>query len=147
MIDKKFIGREYPETIFEVEKVKIREFARAIGDNNPIYYDEKAAEEAGFSGLAAPPTFGITLEVGVWLFDILAELKVDLKKLLHGSQEYEYFQPVQSGDKITGKSVITDIFEKTGKRGIMDFVVLETTYTNQHGQKALHEKCIFVVQR
>jgi acyl dehydratase len=66
---------------------------------------------------------------------------------LHGSQEYEYFQPVQSGDTITGKSVITDIFEKTGKRGTMDFVVLETTYTNQHGQKVLHEKCIFVVQR
>lgn len=147
MIGKGIKGKEYPEKKYEIEKGKIREFARAIGDKNPIYYDEAAFRDAGFSGLPAPPTFAITMAIGFGLFDILAELKVDMAKLLHGSQGYEYFQPVQSGDTVTGKTIITDVFEKSGKSGTMDFVVLETTFINQNGQKVLHEKCVFVVHR
>ena len=147
MIDKNVVGREFPETSFEIEKGKIREFVRAIGDKNPVYCDEEASQKAGFTGLAIPPTFPTVMTNASGLVSVLEDLKVDMAKLLHGSQEYEYIQPIQSGDTITCKMKITDVFEKSGRSGVMDFVVLETTYVNQNGQTALRDKCTFVLRR
>ncbi|MFH1625856.1 MAG: MaoC family dehydratase N-terminal domain-containing protein [Pseudomonadota bacterium] len=138
MIDKSVIGKEYPEFSFEVEKGKVREFARATGDKSPVFYDEKAAKEEGFQGLALPPTFATVFTMAGGLMNImLDDLKMNLAKLLHGGQQYEYFKPIKPGDTITGKVKIANVFEKTGKAGTMDFVVLETTYTNQNGEKVL----------
>lgn len=139
MLDKSLIGKEYPEFTFEVEKCKIKEFARAIGDNSAIYLDEKAAKEAGYEGLAIPPTFPtLFANFGGSMNVILDDFKLDLARILHGGQQYEYFGKIKPGDKVTGKSKVTNIFEKTGKSGgTMDFIVMETTYTNQNGEKVL----------
>jgi len=148
VIGKNVIGREYPEFSYEVEKVKIREFANAIGDKNPVYYDEKAANEEGFKGLALPPSFPIVFSLAGGLMTVVLEdLKVDLVKALHGGQQYEYFKPVKPGDIVTGKIRIADVFEKTGKAGTMDFIIIETTYTNQNGEKVLVDTNTLIQRR
>ena len=65
------------------------------------------------------------------------DLKLDLARILHGGQQYEYLKPIKPGDIVTGKVKIADAFEKQGKSGTMDFIVMETTYTNQNGEKVL----------
>lgn len=148
MVDKSIIGREYPEFAFEVEKGKIREFARAIGDKNPLYYDEKAAREAGFEGLALPPSFPTVFSnFGGTMGVLLDDLKLDLAKILHGGLQYEYFKPVKPGDILRGKVKVANVFEKAGKSGTMDFIVMETTYTNQNGEKVLVDTSTLIQRR
>lgn len=148
MMDKSFIGKELPDQIFEVEKGKIREFATAIGDKNPVYHDEDAARAAGFEGLAIPPTFPTVFAMtrGM-LMSLIKTMKIDLSKLLHGGQDYEYISPVKPGDVITGKTKIADIFEKSGKGGTMDFIIVDTIHNNQTGQTVLKDRCTIVVRR
>ena len=89
---------------------------------------------AGYRALPAPPTFPMVLDMeGTELLPVLALLKMDIARILHGSQEFEYFAPICAGDSITVTSRIVDIFDKKG--GALDFVVMENTYSNQQGDQ------------
>lgn len=133
MIDKKHIGLELEPLIVEVEKGRLRFFAKATGQKDRIYLDDDAAKAAGFPNLPAPPTFMFSLELEsptpFKIFDILG---VDLNRILHGEQSFTYRKPICAGDTITLKSRIVDIFDK--KNGAMEFIVQTTTATNQHGE-------------
>ncbi len=145
MLDRGLIGREYPPYSYEVEKGKIREFARAVGEKNPIYYDEKAVEKMGYDGLVAPPTFGTVFFVaGNLMYDIIKDLRADLVKMLQTGQEYEYLKPIHPGMIITARTRVADIFTKESKTGSMDFVLVETDYSDQAGEKVLVEKLTVV---
>ena len=134
MIDKRFIGHEFETFETVVEKGRLRFFAKAIGETNPIYLDEKVAQEAGYRSLPAPPTYPFVLDMdGPELLPILKLLNMDIAGVLHGSQEFEYAQPICAGDRITVKSRIADIFDKKG--GAMEFVVTASSYTNQNGDE------------
>jgi acyl dehydratase len=132
-VDKSYIGRTSEPIVMHVERGKIREFARAIKDDDPLYFDEAYAEkEAG--GIVSPITF---LQTATHWDDGRGRVRVpfDLKRVLHGEQEYEFLAPIHAGDVLTVVSRIADIYEKPGKRGgSMNFAVTETTYTNQRGQ-------------
>ena len=130
MIDKSWIGNNTCQLEVEVEKGQLRFFAKAVGETNPIYTDESAAQAAGYRSLPAPPTFLFSLNLAQP--DPLArylEMGIDLAKLLHGSQLFEYFAPICAGDRIRLESTITDIAEKKG--GALELVVEETTARNQ----------------
>jgi acyl dehydratase len=131
-VDKRHIGKTSEPVVMHVERGKIREFATAIKDDDPLYFDETyAAKDAG--GIMPPVTFLQT--VGHW-DDGRGRVRVpfDLKRVLHGEQEYEFLAPIYVGDVLTVVSRIVDIYEKPGKRGgSMNFAVTETTYTNQRG--------------
>jgi acyl dehydratase len=132
MLDTSKIGHQFPAFTAEVEKGRLRFFAKAIGETNPIYTDETAASEAGYRSLPAPPTFAMSLDMdGPELLPVLGFLKMDIARILHGSQDFEYLAPICAGDRITVTSGITDIFDKKG--GALEFVVMENTYTNQDG--------------
>jgi len=132
MLDQSFIGYELPSFTADVEKGRLRFFAKAIGETNPIYTDEDAAVKAGYRTLPAPPTFAMVLDMDTpELMPLLGLLKMDIGRILHGSQEFEYFQPIYAGDQITVTSKVVDIFDKKG--GALDFVVTENSYTNQDG--------------
>jgi acyl dehydratase len=61
---------------------------------------------------------------------------MDLKRVLHGEQEFEYLKPIYAGDVLTAVTKVADIYEKTGSRGgKMTFVVMDTEFTNQKGEK------------
>ncbi len=145
MVEKSIIGKEFPESSFEVEKGKIKEFARAIGDPNPLYRDEAAAKKEGLDGLALPPTFGTVFSLSgeTSLLDMLTELNINIAKVLHGGQEYIFINPIKPGDTVTGKTVITDVIDK----GKMDLVIMETEYVNQNGTPVLKDKSTIVVRR
>jgi acyl dehydratase len=131
-------GKEFPPFDMPVERGKIREFADAIGDDNPIYSDPAYASGTEFGGILAPPTF--TATKAFWRpAGIVSELTgLDPRFRLHGEEEYEYFHPVLAGEVLTCKSKVTQVYEKPGQRGgRMTFVVLEFSFYNQKGEMAL----------
>jgi len=132
-VDRSYVGKTGVPVQMHIERGKIREFARAIKDDDPVYFDEEhARREAG--GIMPPLTFLQT--VALW-DDGRGRPRplLDLRRVLHGEQEFEYLGPIYAGDALTAVSRIADIYEKTGKRGgTMTFVVTETEFTNQRGE-------------
>ena len=127
-IDRSLIGVWGPPSTMKIEWGKIREFAKAVKDPNPVYQDEATC--------VAPPTFLMT--IAHWIGDLgqtRSAVKLDYRRLLHGEQEFEYVRPVRPGDVLTFRSRTKDVFEKAGKRGgKMLFVIGETEFTNQRGE-------------
>jgi len=130
MVDKNWIGKNTSQLKVKVEEGQLRFFAKAVGETNPVYTDEAAAQAAGYRSLPAPPTFLFSLNLAHP--DPLAryiEMGIDLARLLHGNQQFDYFLPICAGDRIRLESTVVDIFTK--KNGALEFVVEETTATNQ----------------
>ena len=131
--DRSYIGKTGEPVTMHIERGKIREFAKAIKEDDPLYFDEEyARHEVG--GIMSPVTFLQT--VALW-DDGRGRPRVpmDLKRALHGEQEFEFLMPIFAGDSLTAVSRITDVFEKAGKRGgTMTFVVTDTEFTNQRGE-------------
>jgi acyl dehydratase len=133
MLDKSKIGHVFPSFTTAVEKGRLKFFAKALGETNPVYTDEAAAIKAGYRSLLAPPTFTAVLDQESPNFlPVLDLLGIDIAKILHGSQAFEYFAPICAGDTIRVEGRISDIFDKKG--GALEFVVMESRYTNQDGQ-------------
>jgi len=131
-VDKNFIGYEFPPVTLPVEEGRLRFFAKAIGETGEINTDKEAAIEAGYGSVVAPPTFGFALELERKNpFDIMEFLNIDMGKVLHANQSFDYYAPIVAGDKITVKRKITDIFDKKG--GALTFVEWETTFINGSG--------------
>ena len=128
MIDSSVVGKEYPTYQFEVEKGRIRAFAEAIGDENPLFVDTEHAQSTRMAGVIAPPTFATCFRDGE--FTILMDLKVDLRKLLHGTQEYEFHLPIRPGDILTCAPSISAVKSKETKKGRMDFLTTQVKITN-----------------
>ena len=132
-VDRSNIGRTGEPVTMYIERGKIQEFARAIKDDDPLYFDEEYAKrQAG--GIMPPVTFLQT--VAVW-DDGAGHPRppIDLRRALHGEQEFEFLKPIFAGDVLTAVSRITDVYEKAGRRGgPMMFVVAETGFTNQRGE-------------
>ena len=99
MVDKSTVDANRGLNVMPIEWSKVREFARAIRDPNPVYYDpELAQKECG--GIPVPPTF---LQAGSWFWHgrqvDAATLDVfDMRRILHGEQEFEFLKPVLVGD-------------------------------------------------
>ncbi|MES3000798.1 MAG: MaoC family dehydratase N-terminal domain-containing protein [Pseudomonadota bacterium] len=132
MIDRKHIGRTFAASHADVEKGRLRFFAKAIGETNPVYTDEAAAHGAGYTSLPVPPTFLFSLEMEkpdpfAWL----GEVGMDLTRILHGEQGFTYHHPACAGDTLTFESRIEDIYDK--KNGALSFVVKAVKVSNQHG--------------
>ena len=145
MIDRSHIGREFGVHTADIEKGRLRFFAKATGETNPIYFDEDAAKAADLPTLPAPPTFLFSMDMEVpEPFGILSVLNVDLGKVLHGNQAFEYFKDVYAGDAITFRSEITDIFDKKG--GALEFIDVKTRATNQQGDLVAEMARTFVVR-
>ncbi len=145
MIDKQFIGYEVPPTLWDVEKGRIRFFAQVIGATDPIYFDASAAQAAGYRNVVAPPTFifGAESDSGV-LMTLLDTLKIDLRKVLHGEQRFDYHAPVCAGDTLRFQTRVADIYDKKG--GALEFVVNDTRVTNQLGEHVADLHSVIVVR-
>jgi acyl dehydratase len=128
--DRSALGVESAPMSYDVEKGAIRKFAEAIGDEDPIYYDEKAAQVAGFKTIVAPPTFLCTFRA-----QELPDLKMQFGRVrLNGGNEYEYSKPIYAGDTITLTAKYAEVSERSGRTGNMVFVITELTFKNQHGE-------------
>jgi acyl dehydratase len=115
-----------------VTRSRLRFFAKATGQTDPVFLDLEAARRAGYPDLPVPPTFyfGVDLEVPAAI-EQLVELGVDLRAVLHGEQKFTYHAMAYAGDELSSSAVVTDVYEKKG--GALKFLVIEVPIVNQHG--------------
>ena len=124
------IGVESEAVTYDVERGAIRKFAEAIGDDNPLYVDEEAARKSRYGGLIAPPTFMRSMSAG----RSRATVQSPYPAALDGGSEWEYFEPVRPGDRISVTMKVSQMFEREGRLGNMLFIIRETSYVNQFGK-------------
>jgi acyl dehydratase len=125
VIDRAHIGRTWPPWEVEIERGRLRLFAKAIGETRPIYTDECAAQAAGYRSIVAPPTFAYCLLADSPSgSDYLPEVGIPITQVLHGEQEYTFHQIMCAGDRLRVTRRVADIYEKKG--GALEFVVFES---------------------
>lgn len=143
MADKNDIGKVGKPITIRIEAGKIREFAKSIKDPNPVYYNEAVAKSE-IGGVMPPPTFLMTLahwDEG----EGRPHVQMDLRRVLHGEQDFTYLKPVYAGEMLTAVTKVTDVYEKTGGRGgTMTFVVMDTDFTNQKGEKVAISRSVTI---
>jgi acyl dehydratase len=125
------IGKTYEPTTYAVGREKIREYAAAVGETNPLHHDVEAARAAGYADVVAPPMFAVVFSsraVGPALFD--PEVGLNFAMMVHGGQEFRWGPLVVAGDEITTEASVRDISE----RGGMGFYVFESVSKNQDGE-------------
>jgi acyl dehydratase len=138
-LDPSFVGRKGGRARIVIERSATANFARAVKDTNPVYFDSGAAEAAGLHGMPVPPTFLI----GAVNWGAFAELQPDdpgenpmgavVKEyarqgglLLHGEQGFTYERALRVGDVLDAETEVVETYEK----GSMTFTVCETRYTD-----------------
>lgn len=145
MIDMQWIGHEFRSSDMAIERGRLRFFAQAIGETNPVYTDVEAAHAAGYSDLPAPPTFLFAAELDSGaMFERLDAMAIPLGKLLHGEQGFEYFAPVVAGDTVTVRTRVADIYVK--KNGALEFVEMLARVSNQRGEHVASLRSLTVVR-
>ncbi|HVY85903.1 MAG TPA: MaoC family dehydratase N-terminal domain-containing protein [Caulobacterales bacterium] len=146
MLDKTKIGAETEEREIAVEAGMLRLFCQAIGETNPIYLDDSAARKAGYPAIPAPPTYASVLaNLAPPKADlVLSVLGADLGRMLHGEQGFTQHKPIFVGDRIRLKQRIADIYDKKG--GALEFVVLETSVTNQDDELCATMRTVAVLR-
>ena len=133
-VDDSAKGKTYEPHVYEVGREKIREYAYAVGEDNPIYFDRDAATDAGFRDVPAPPMFAVVYSAGSLGPAVLdPEVGIDLALMVHGGQEFVWGEPVCSGDAITTTTTVGDIYERDGK----GFYVFESMSLNHGGQEVV----------
>jgi acyl dehydratase len=125
------VGKAYPPVSYAVGREKVREFAAAVGEENPLHHDLDAAREAGYADVVAPPMFAVVFggrAMAPALFD--PEVGIDFSRMVHGGQEFVWGPPVVAGDEIATEVEVKDVSE----RGGLQFFVFESRSTNQDGE-------------
>jgi acyl dehydratase len=125
------VGKTYPLVSYAVGREKVREFAAAVGEENPLHHDLDAAREAGYADVVAPPMFAVVFggrAMAPALFD--PEVGIDFSRMVHGGQEFVWGPPVVAGDEIATEVEVKDVSE----RGGLQFFVFESRSTNQDGE-------------
>jgi acyl dehydratase len=128
-------GKSYPPTLYAVGREKVKEYALAVGETNPLYLDHEAARAAGYVDVVAPPMFAVVYcgaAMGPALFD--PEIGINFALLVHGGQEFKWGPLVVAGDEIETTVSVKSITERVGN----GFYVFESVSTNQDG----HTVCV-----
>jgi acyl dehydratase len=131
-VNTQAIGKTYAPVVYSVGREKIREYARAVGETNPVHLDVEAARAAGYQDVVAPPMFAVVFSapsVGPPIFD--PDIELNFAMMVHGAQEFEWGSLVVAGDEITTTTSIKDISEKDGR----GYYVFESISTNQRGEQ------------
>ena len=125
------IGKTYPAVSYAVGREKVREYAWAVGETNPVYVDLDAARAAGYADVVAPPMFAVVYAgraVSPALFD--PEVGINFANMLHAGQEFEWGPVVVAGDEISTVTSVRDI----SQRGGMGFYEIVTESRNQRDE-------------
>ena len=126
------MGKVFEPVTYAVGREKVREYARAVGETNPLHLDVEAARAAGHRDLVAPPMFAVVYAspaVMPALFD--PEVGIDFARMVHGAQEFAWGPLVIAGDEITTECELVEESE----RGGMGFFTFETRSLNQDGAR------------
>ena len=124
------VGKRYPPVVYAVGREKVKEYAFAVGETDPVHLDVEAARAAGHRDVVAPPMFAVVYSgpaVAPAIFD--PDVGLDFARMVHGGQEFRWGPLVVAGDEITTEASVKDISERAGN----GFYVFETRSTNQDG--------------
>ena len=124
------IGKTFAPVVYAVGREKIREYAAAVGETNPVHLDPDAARAAGYADVVAPPMFAVVYagrSVMPALFD--PDVGINFSMMVHGGQEFRWGPVVVAGDEITTTTTVKDLAD----RGGMGFYVFESVSKNQRG--------------
>lgn len=127
---KRLVGLESAAMTYEVEQGHIRRFAEAIGDPNPLWTREVVARKSRYGGIIASPTFLRTCPAG----SFPQPVRSPFARNLDAGSEWEYFEPVRLGDRITAQQQLAEVSERESRLGSMVTMARETRYVNQLGQ-------------
>jgi hypothetical protein len=144
MLDRKFIGYEFEPSEYTIPRWKVTQFANAIRDTNPIYYDLEEAKKQGYRDIPIPPTF-IARMTYSGKKNFYATLGIDYKNLLDGGRELIYYSQCVAGDTIEYQTKVENIIEKEGKRGKMDIVTAKTRGKNKRTNQNVFDAIITLV--
>jgi len=145
VIDRKYIGHVEPAFEVLVEKGRLRFFAKATGQTDPVYTDDAVALAAGHPALPVPPTFLFCLEMEAPDPAAIRNLLgMDYRRLLHGEQGFVYERMAYAGDVLRFEQSIEDIYDK--KNGALEFVVRKTIVTNQRGESVAQLRTVSVLR-
>ncbi len=146
-INRGVLGKEYPPYAVTVERGKVKEFARAIGDLNRFYLDDAVGAASQWGDIIAPPTFAIAFRSDeADSAALLRDLGVDISRILHGEQEFELYGQIRPGQTYLCRTKVVDIYEKTGRSGPMAFVVRETAVTDRTNEIVVRMRQTTVVR-
>ncbi len=135
---KQHIGKIDPPHVREVERGAIRRYADAVGNDNPLYFDEEYASESRYGTIIAPPGFfgwsmqSVPSSEGI-IGLMTAMINAGYYRILDGGMSYEFFLPVREGDIMIASPKVKDVTAKEGKSGTMMICDFETSYFNQNG--------------
>jgi acyl dehydratase len=130
-VNTEAIGKTYEPVTYAVGREKIREYASAVGETNPLHHDLEAARAAGYADLVAPPMFAVVYSgraVMPGVFD--PEVGINFLRMVHGAQEFRWGPVVVAGDEVTTTASVKDVSERAG----LGFYVFESVSENQRGE-------------
>ncbi len=137
------VGKTFTPTVYAVGREKIREYAHAVGETNPLHLDLGAARAAGYADLVAPPMFAVVYggpALMPALFD--PEVQMDFARMVHGGQEFQWGSLVIAGDEITTTLTAKEIYERDGR----GYYIFESTSVNQGGEQVLRGTWTHIVR-
>lgn len=118
------IGQSFKPFTFVIEQSKIDELMLALRDDNPQF------KGLGSGRTPVPPTFlSTSIQTLVNGQNPVDALGVNRRRALHAGQEYEYLEPIFIGDRLTGRTILSDVVEKQGRAGRMRYLTLETRFS------------------
>jgi acyl dehydratase len=143
-LDASFVGRSYPPSrAYEVGREKIREFADAIGDPDPVYRDADAARAAGYLDVIAPPTFAIVVTMPAQEALVCdPDLGLDYSKVVHREQSFQQHRPIRAGDRLVTTVHVDDIRTAAGS----DLLTTRCEVSTEAGEPVLTARAVIVAR-
>jgi len=143
MMDRSRIGFATAPTRVAVDAWRVKLFCQAIGETDPVHWDDEVARAAGHRACPAPPTFLKAVEGEHYASAALLRLlQVPLAGVLHAEQSFEHLAPVHVGDVVEVSRRVDRIFDR--KDGALTFIVVDTDYRVDGRVAALSTQTILV---
>ena len=130
-IKTKAVGKTFPTTLYAVGREKVKEYALAVGETNPLHLDHEAARSAGYADVVAPPMFAVVYSAPAMapaIFD--HDVGMNFALMVPGGQEVRWGPLVVAGDEIETTVTVKSIDERDGR----GYYVFESVSKNQRGE-------------
>ena len=148
---QQWANRTYPSVAFTVDARDIAKFAHAIGADDPVHVDRRAALAAGYRDVVAPALFPYVIRMQAYNLVDRDRLEPDgspsddvpplpTRRAMAGETSVELGARVVAGDVITVDKRLVGMHEKVGRSGPLVFVDMEFTFTNQHAAMVARER-------
>jgi acyl dehydratase len=131
VLGEDYVGKlyRYPDH-YVVEREKVREYAIAVKNDDPAFFDDTAAAELGYPGLPAPLTFiSVFGYKAVAAFFEYINIATDDAQIVQVDQTLKFLQPIKVGDRLFCDVCIESVRRAHGT----DIIMTKQTVTNENG--------------